>query len=96
MSTFVILVNFTDQGIRNIKETTNRLEAFRSQATKHGVSVKSVHYLLGDYDEVLTIEGSDEAVATALLKVGSLGNVRTKTLRAFAPDQMKEMLGNMG
>ncbi len=96
MNTFVILVNFTDQGIRNIKETCDRLEAFRSMAQKQGVTLKSAHYLMGDYDMLLTVEGKDEAVATALMKLGSLGNVKTKTLCAFSPEQVREMVGNMG
>ncbi len=96
MNTFVILVNFTDQGMRNIKDTCDRLDAFKAMAHKQGVTLKSAQYLMGDYDMLLTVEGKDEAVATALMKVGSLGNVKTKTLRAFAPEQMREMIGNMG
>jgi len=95
-STFLVLVNFTDQGIRHVKDTTDGLEAYRSTAKKLGVTLKSAHYLLGDYDLTLTVEGTDEAVATALLKVGSLGNVKTKTLRAFTPEQMRDIVANMG
>ena len=65
-------------------------------AKKHGVSLEAAHYLMGDYDLMLTVEGADEAVATALVKVGSLGNVRTNALRAFSVEQMWEMVGNMG
>jgi uncharacterized protein with GYD domain len=93
MATFIALANFTDQGIRNVKDSPERFNAFRSMAEKAGVTVKSVHYTVGRYDMVLVVEGSDEAVTAALLKVGSLGNVRTETLRGFSPDEMKQIIG---
>jgi uncharacterized protein with GYD domain len=95
MPTYVTLVNFTDQGIRNVKESPDRLSAFRDMAEKLGVSIKSVHYTVGNYDVVTVVEGTDEAVTSALLKLGSLGNVRTQTLRAFSPDEMKAMIARM-
>ena len=95
MPTSIILVNFTDQGIRNIKDSPSRLEAFRAMAGKLGVSVKSAYYVVGPYDMVITVDGMDEAVVTALLKVGSLGHVKTQTLRAFAPEQMEQMVSTL-
>lgn len=95
MATFISLVNFTDQGIRNIKDSPDRLNAFRTMAEKVGVAVKSVYYTVGQYDLVVVMEGSEEAVTTTLLKVGSLGNVRSQTLRAFSPDEMKQIISKM-
>jgi uncharacterized protein with GYD domain len=95
MATFISLLNFTDQGIRNIKDSPNRYEAFRAMAEKLGVRVKDMYYTVGHYDVVVVMEGSDEAVTTALLKVGSLGNVRTETLRGFSLDDMKKIVGTM-
>jgi uncharacterized protein with GYD domain len=95
MATFISLLNFTDQGIRNIKDSPDRYEAFRAMAEKLGVMVKDLYYTVGHYDIVAVMEGSDEAVTTALLKVGSLGNVRTETLRGFSLDDMKKILGEM-
>ena len=95
MATFVVLLNFTDQGIRNVKDSPERLNAFRSMAEEMGVSVKSVYYTVGNYDIVTVVEGPDEAVTAALLKVGSLGNVRSQTLRGFSPDEMKQMISKM-
>ena len=92
MATFVSLVSFTDQGIRNVKDTTTRFEAFRAMASTLGVNVLSVYWTVGTHDLVLTLEGTDEAVTTALLKVGTLGNVRTQTLRAFSIDEMKRIV----
>jgi uncharacterized protein with GYD domain len=95
MATYVTLANFTDQGIRNIKDSPDRLGAFRAMAEKLGVTVKNVNYTVGAYDIVTVVEGSDEAVTAALLKLGSLGNVRTQTMRAFSPDEMKAMISKM-
>ena len=95
MATFISLVSFTDQGIRNIKESPNRYEAFKTMAEKLGVTVKGVYYTVGSYDLVLITEGTDEAITTALLKTGSLGNVRTQTLRAFSVDEIKKILSNL-
>jgi len=96
MSTFISLVNFTDQGIRNIKESPDRYAAFKAMAEKMGVSVKGVYYTVGQYDLVLVAEGTDEAVTAALLKVGSLGNARSQTLRAFSFEEFKKIVGNVG
>ena len=95
MATFVVLLNFTDQGIRNVKDSPERLNAFRAMAEQTGVSIKSVYYTVGNYDIVTVVEGPDEAVTAALLKVGSLGSVRSQTLRGFSPDEMKQMISKM-
>lgn len=95
MATFISLVNFTDQGIRNVKDSPDRLLAFRALAEKLGVSVKGAYYTVGNYDMVIIVEGSDEAATTTLLAAGSLGNVRSQTLRAFSEDQMKQIISRM-
>jgi uncharacterized protein with GYD domain len=95
MSTYIHLVNFTDQGARNIKETPNRAEAFQALAAKMGVQVKSIFWTSGQYDLVLTTEGSDEAVMATLAASASLGNVRTQTLRAFNASEIKKIISLM-
>lgn len=95
MATFVSLVNFTDQGIRNIKESPARLEAFKAVAEKLDVRLKGAYYTAGSYDLVLITEGTDEAAMAALLKVCSLGNVRTQTMRGFSVDEIKKIIGNL-
>jgi uncharacterized protein with GYD domain len=64
-------------------------------AEKVGGKVKGVYYTMGHYDMVLIVEGSDEAAMTAMLKVGSLGNVRTETLRGFSVEEMRKIIGKM-
>lgn len=95
MATFISLINFTDQGIRNVKESPQRYETFRAMAEKLGVKINSIYYTVGSYDLVVVVEGSDEAATAALLKVGSLGNVRTQTLRAFSLEDMKGIIAKM-
>ena len=95
MATFIGLVNFTDQGIRNVKDSPDRYEAFRAMAEKVGVTLKGVYYTIGHYDMVLIMEGTDEAAVAAILKVGSLGNVRTETLRGFSLEEMRKIVGKL-
>jgi len=95
MATFIILIKFTDQGIRNVKDSPTRYEAFKAMLEKQGGQAKGVYYTMGKYDLVVIIEASDEAAMTAMLKVGSLGNVRTETLRGFSFEDMKKLIGKM-
>lgn len=95
MATFVTLVNFTDQGIRNVKESPDRFEAFKAAGEQLGLKVKSAYYTVGQHDMVLVVEGDDEAATALLLKTGSLGNVRTQTLHAFSVDEMRKIIGRM-
>ena len=95
MATYIVLANFTEQGIRAVKDSPARFEAFRAGAEKLDIRIKSVHYTIGAYDIVVTVEGSDEAITGALLKLGSLGNVRTQTLRAMSLDEMKALVAKL-
>jgi uncharacterized protein with GYD domain len=96
MATFVVLASFTDQGIRNVKETINRAEAFKELAKKSGVTVKDMYWTLGRHDIVVTCEAPDDESSTALmLSVASRGYVRSETLRAFSFDEMTKILGKM-
>jgi len=95
VATFISLVSFTDQGIRNVKDSPDRFEAFRTMAQKAGVTVKAVYYTVGSCDMVTIVEGAEDAATAVLLKVGSLGNVRSQTLRAFSVDEMRAILGKV-
>ena len=96
MATFVVLAAFTDQGIRNAKETIGRAEAFKEMAKNSGITVKDLYWTLGQYDVMAVCEAPDDEAATAFsLSVSSRGNVRSQTLRAFSFDEMKMILGKM-
>ena len=95
MPTFVSLINLTDQGVKNLKESPQRSEAFQAMAEKAGIKFKSIYYTQGQYDMVTIIEGDDEAAMVSSLKLLSLGNVRTQTMRAFSVDEMKGFISKM-
>jgi uncharacterized protein with GYD domain len=96
MVTYVVLSNFTDQGIRNVKDSPKRADAFREMAKTFGVTVKEIVWTEGRYDVVTIIEAQDEAAAMSLsLSLSALGNVRTETLRAFSASEMTKIVGNM-
>ncbi|MBK6396534.1 MAG: GYD domain-containing protein [Betaproteobacteria bacterium] len=95
MATFVSLVSFTDQGIRNVKDSPARFDGFRAAAEKLGVTVKSVYWTVGSCDIVVTVDGPEDKVTALLLKVGSLGNVRSQTLRAYGEDEFRRILAAM-
>ena len=96
MATYIVLGNFTDQGIRSVKETAKRAEAFKEMARKAGVKVKEVYWTLGQYDLATILEAPDEETATALgLGASSLGNIRTQTLRAFSAEELGRIIAKM-
>jgi uncharacterized protein with GYD domain len=96
MATYIVLGNFTEQGIRNVKETTKRAEALRGLGKKLGATVKDVYWTLGQYDVACIVDAPDDAAITALgLSIGALGNVRTQCLRAFNADEIGKVLGKM-
>lgn len=95
MATYVVLANFTEQGIKNVKDSPDRLASFRAMLQTQGVSINSAYYTVGTYDMVVAVSGPEESIMAALLKLGSLGNIRTQTLRAFSPDEMKAMIAKI-
>ena len=96
MVTYVVLATFTDQGIRNAKESPKRAEAFEQLAKTFGVTVREFFWTQGQYDIVTILDAPDEASAMALnLSLGAPGNVRTETLRAFSAADMKSSIGKM-
>jgi uncharacterized protein with GYD domain len=97
MATYILLGTFTDQGIRNVKDTTKRAKAVREMAKKAGVTVNEMYWTLGQYDVAAILEAPDETAATSLaLSVGALGNVRTQLLRAFDEDEIGSILEGVG
>jgi uncharacterized protein with GYD domain len=96
MGTYIALMNFTDQGIRNVKDSTKRADAVKEAAKKFGASMPQIYWTLGQYDLVAVIEAPNDESATAFsLAIGSAGNVRGQTLKAFSRDEMNGILGKL-
>jgi uncharacterized protein with GYD domain len=96
MPTYVILGKYTLQGIRKIKATTKRADAFRNLAKKMGVKVKDIYWTMGRYDVVTIIDAPNDATATRLLlAAGSMGNVQTETLRAYTASEIGPIVKGM-
>jgi uncharacterized protein with GYD domain len=96
MVAYVILAKFTEQGIRNAKDSPKRADAFKEMAKTFGVTVKEILWTQGRYDIVTIVEAPDEASAMSLnLSLAALGNIRTETLRAFSPAEMTKIIGKM-
>ena len=95
MASYIVLGKFTDQGIRTVKDSPTRAEAFKKTCEGIGVRLLSVHWTVGAYDVVAMVEGQDDAVTAALLKLGSAGNVSTQTLRAYSADEFKAIVRNV-
>jgi uncharacterized protein with GYD domain len=96
MVTYVVLSKFTDQGIRNAKDSPKRADAFKQMAKTFGVTVKEILWTQGRYDVVTIVEAPDESSAMSLsLSLGALGNIRTESLRAFSAADMATIVGKM-
>jgi uncharacterized protein with GYD domain len=96
MAIYIMLASFTDQGIRNVKDTTKRADAFRELAKGSGATIKDIYWTLGQFDIVAIAEAPDDTVMTALgLALGKSGNVRTQTLRAFSQADMGGILAKV-
>ncbi len=95
MPTYIALMNWTDQGIRNIKDMPKRAENAKALARKLGGKI-DIHYTMGEYDAVAILEmPSDEAYNQFALTTAMLGNIRTKTLKAWSVEEMKKLLNQV-
>jgi uncharacterized protein with GYD domain len=96
MPTYIVLGNFTDQGMRNVKDSTKREDAFRKLCEKLGAQVKDVYRTMGRYDVAAVINVSDDVTMSAIAySLGSAGNIRTETLRAFTRQETDAALAKM-
>jgi uncharacterized protein with GYD domain len=94
--TYIVLANFTDQGIKNIKDSPKRVDAMEQVIQKAGGKLIGFYATMGQYDLVMIAEGpSDEVAFTQLITMGMLGNVRTTTLKAFTRQEYAKILGKL-
>jgi uncharacterized protein with GYD domain len=93
---YVSLIQFTDQGIRNIKDTIKRGDAAMAEAQKLGMKITEEFWTMGAYDVVVMFDApNDETMSAFMLKIGSLGNVKSQTLRAFRREEMENILAKI-
>lgn len=96
MQTYLIMGKYTEKGIANIKQTTERADKFKEIAAQLGIHVQQIYWLIGKYDVVNIVEAPDDQALEALLvKVGAWGNVRTTTFRAFDKKEMDAIISRM-
>jgi uncharacterized protein with GYD domain len=96
MATYITLVNYTQKGIENIKESPQRLEVAKQAFEAMGAELKEFYLVMGRYDIILVSEvPNDETIAKAALALGSRGNVRTETFRAFKEDEYREIISSL-
>jgi len=96
MARYVSLIQFADQGIRNIKDTIKRGDDAIAEADKMGIKIIEEYWTMGAYDAVVLFDAPDDDTMTAFaLKVSSLGNVKTQTMRAFRKEEMEGILAKI-
>jgi uncharacterized protein with GYD domain len=96
MAKYVSLLQFTDQGIRSIKDTVKRAAAATAEAEKMGAKITEAFWTMGAYDVVILMDAPDDETASAFAaKLGSLGNVKTQTMRAFGRQEMENILAKV-
>jgi uncharacterized protein with GYD domain len=93
MATYITLATFSDQGLRNVKDTIKRADDFKKAAQQAGVTVREFLWTQGHYDLIVILDAPDEASYSALLlSVARMGNVRLQSLRAFTAEEMEGIL----
>ncbi|HMF00494.1 MAG TPA: GYD domain-containing protein [Terriglobia bacterium] len=94
--TYISLVKFTEKGIQNAKQTTQRVAAWATKVQSMGVTIKQMYWTLGEYDQVCIFEApDDETAASVLLAADMLGNIRSQTMRAFSAPEMEKILSKV-
>ncbi len=97
MATYVVLIDWTQQGVANFKNSVDRYEAARGSFENLGITFKDIYWTLGSHDLVAVLDAPDgETLAAALLMLSSQGNLRTTTLRAFSRDEMRSVIAKTG
>ncbi len=96
MAKYIMLMNWTDQGIKSVKESPKRADAARAVAKKLGCELRKLYMTIGAYDLVGIVEApDDEAAAKFALTVAAGGNIRTTTLKAFSEESYRRIIGSL-
>jgi uncharacterized protein with GYD domain len=96
MPTYVMLANWTDQGVRGIEDSPKRVDAARKTLEDMGGRFLSTYMTMGDHDLIITYDAPDDAVSARFtLLLGKLGNVRTTTLKAFPEEAYRQIINSL-
>ena len=96
MTTYIMLVNWTEAGIKNVKDSPRRLDAAKQALREMGGEMKSFFLTMGEYDMIIVYEAPDDAVAARFaFQVGQLGYIRTSTLKAFTETTYREIVASL-
>src|SRR5204863_366045 len=93
MAMYISLIQFTEQGIRNIKDTIKRGDAAIAEAEKMGMKIIEEFWTMGAYDVVVMVDApDDETMSAFMLRIGAVGNVKSHTMRAFRRQEMNSQI----
>ena len=93
MARYYMLLNWTDQGVRNARDTVNRAMAAKQTFEKRGAKLLDVAWTMGPYDLIISAEApDDETISAVSMTLSGLGNVKIATLRAFGENEMRQIL----
>jgi uncharacterized protein with GYD domain len=96
MATYITLLKWTEQGLRNIKQAPGRLDAARQAFQAAGANLRDFYMVFGDYDAVSVVEApDDETYARLILSVAAQGNISTKTMKAFTEQEYRRLIGSL-
>ncbi len=94
MPHYIALVSFTERGVQDVRQSVKRLESVEKIAAKHRVKILDIHWTMGRYDIVVTLDAPDDVALSAFtLENAHLGNVRTETLRAYTREEFAKIVG---
>jgi uncharacterized protein with GYD domain len=97
MPTYIALIDWTADGVREFRDSVDRYEAAQQQMQSMGVNFTNIYWTLGTHDIVGILEApDDESAAAGLLAVAGQGNIRSQTLRAFSAEEMRGVIGRAG
>jgi uncharacterized protein with GYD domain len=93
MPTYIAMLKWTQQGIKNVKESPARVDAARKAFKKDGVTMKELYMVMGHHDIIVVLDAPDDAaLAKAMLSTASMGNFTSETSRAFTEDEFRAII----
>jgi uncharacterized protein with GYD domain len=96
MPMFILSINWTDQGIRNVKDAPKRAQAARDLGKKVGVDIKQIYLTSGESDLLVIVDAeTGDNIAKFAMALGAQGNVRTRTARAWTESEFHKLVSDL-